>query len=110
MNSRISEHFGRAPYFLTIDLDESDNITRHDIVVNDSEHFGGVGLPPDRILQLQPNALITGGMGPKALNIFQNARVAVFRANTTNVIDTVAAYTNNELRELTEGCKDAHHH
>jgi predicted Fe-Mo cluster-binding NifX family protein len=109
LNARLSEHFGRAPYFAVIDLDENGSISSQRTVPNISEHFGGTGHPPDRILQLRPNALITYGMGPRALGIFQNARVAVLRANANTVKDVIAAYNNNELEELTEGCHHARH-
>jgi predicted Fe-Mo cluster-binding NifX family protein len=109
LNAQLSEHFGRAPYFLTLDLDETGHVLGRSTIANISEHFGGVGRPPDRILQLKPNALITYGMGPRALRIFQNARVAVLRATVNNVRDVIAAYNNDELEELTEGCHQARH-
>ena len=109
LNAMLSEHFGRAPYFAVIDLDENGSVSSQKTVPNISEHFGGTGLPPNRILQLQPNALITYGMGPRALDIFQNARVAVLRANTNTVKGVIKAYNNNELEELTEGCHHARH-
>jgi predicted Fe-Mo cluster-binding NifX family protein len=95
---------------LALDVDETGQISSHQTIANVSEHFGGVGRPPDRILQLNPDALITYGMGPRALNIFQNARVAVLRANANTVRDIIAAYNNDELEELTEGCHQARHH
>jgi predicted Fe-Mo cluster-binding NifX family protein len=79
------------------------------IIANTSEHFGGVGLPPDRILQLKPNALVTYGLGSKALSIFQNAEVAVLRTEANIVKEVVDAYNKNELQELTHGCHHAHH-
>jgi len=109
LNARLSEHFGRAPYFAVVDLDESGQVTDQKTVPNTSEHLGGTGKPPDRILQLQPTVLITYGMGPRALNIFQNARVAVLRANANTVKDVIAAYNSNALEELTEGCHHARH-
>jgi len=109
LNARLSEHFGRAPYFAVVDLDENARISSQRAVPNTSEHFGGTGLPPDRILQLRPNALITYGMGPRALAIFQNARVPVLRANANTVKDVIAAYNNDALEELTEDCHHAHH-
>ena len=109
LNARLSEHFGRAPYFAVIDLDENGRISSQRTVPNMSEHFGGTGRPPDRILQLRPNALITYGMGPRALGIFQNTRVAVLRANANTVKEVVAAYNKDELEELTEGCHQARH-
>ena len=110
LNAHLSEHFGRAPYFLVLDLDETGCISDQRTITNVSEHFGGVGRPPDRILQLRPNVLITYGMGPRALNIFQNARVAVLKANANTVRNVITAYNNDELEELTEGCHQARHH
>ena len=109
LNARLSEHFGRAPYFAVVDLDENGHISDQKSVPNTSEHFGGTGVPPDRILQLQPNALVTFGMGPRALAIFQNARVPVLRANANTVKDIITAYNSDALEELTEGCRQAHH-
>lgn len=109
LNAQLSEHFGRAPYFLVLDVDETGRISNQRTIANVSEHFGGVGRPPDRILQLRPNVLITYGMGPRALNVFQNARVAVLKANANTVRNVIAAYNNDDLEELTEGCHQARH-
>ena len=81
LRAQLSGHFERAPYFAVVDLDESGRILDQRTIANVSEHFGGVGRPPDRILQLKLDALITSGMGPKALSIFQNAKVAVLKTD-----------------------------
>jgi predicted Fe-Mo cluster-binding NifX family protein len=109
LNAQLSQHFGRAPYFLVLEVDEAGQIYGQRTIANVSEHFGGVGQPPDRILQIRPNILITYGMGPRALNIFQNARVAVLKANANTVRNVIAAYNNDALEELTEGCHQARH-
>ena len=105
----LSQHFGRAPFFAVVDLDEAGNVVGQDTVANTSEHFGGVGLPPDRIIQLKPKALVTYGLGSKALRMFQDAGVAVLRTEAKNVREVVKAYNNKELQELTQGCHHAHH-
>ena len=110
IDAQLSQHFGRAPFFAIIDLDEEGHVIGQGTIANTSEHFGGVGLPPDRILQLKPKALITYGLGPKALRVFQNAGVAVLRTEANIVREVVRAYNNNELQELTQGCHQAHHH
>ena len=110
IDAQLSQHFGRAPFFAIIDLDEEGHVIGQGTIANTSEHFGGVGLPPDRILQLKPKALITYGLGPKALRVFQNAGVAVLRTEANTVREVVRAYNNNELQELTQGCHQAHHH
>jgi predicted Fe-Mo cluster-binding NifX family protein len=109
VNARLSQHFGRAPYFAAIDVDENGNVTNLEMVPNTSEHFGGRGRPPDTIIRLRPNAVITYGMGPRALNIFQNANIAVLQANSPIVKDLLDAYNSDELVELTEGCHHARH-
>ena len=108
LDAQLSEHFGRAPYFTVIELDENRSVVSQRTVPNTSEHFGGTGRPPDRILQFKPDALITYGMGPRALNIFQSANVAVLQANANTVRDVVSAYSNDKLEELTEGCQHSH--
>jgi predicted Fe-Mo cluster-binding NifX family protein len=109
IDAQLSEHFGRAPYYAIIDLDNEGHVTGQGTMANTSEHFGGIGHPPDRILQLQPKALITYGMGPRALRIFQNAKVAVLRTKANTVRNAVKAYNNDELEELTQGCQHAKH-
>ena len=109
IDAHLSQHFGRAPFYAIIDLDDEGHVIGQGTIANTSEHFGGVGRPPDRILQLKPKALITYGLGPKALRVFQNAGVAVLRTEANTVREVVRAYNNNELQELTHGCHHSQH-
>jgi predicted Fe-Mo cluster-binding NifX family protein len=109
IDAHLSEHFGRAPFYAIIDLDEKGQVIGQGTIANTSEHFGGVGLPPNRILQLKPKALVTYGLGSKALRMFQDAGVAVLRTEVNTIREVVNAYNNDELQELTEGCHHAHH-
>lgn len=109
LDAQLSRHFGRAPYFAILDLDENGLVKEQKTVPNKSEHFGGRGRPANSILQLKPNVLITYGLGPRALSLFQNAKVAVLRANADTVRDLIKAYSKDELEELTEGCHEARH-
>ena len=108
--SVLSQHFGRAPFYAIIDLDENEKVIGKGTIANTSEHFGGVGLPPDRIMQLKPKALVTYGMGSKALQMFEAGGVAVLRTEANTVKEVVQAYKNNELQELTTGCGHTHSH
>ncbi|MBS7653316.1 NifB/NifX family molybdenum-iron cluster-binding protein [Candidatus Bathyarchaeota archaeon] len=109
LDSSLCEHFGRAPYFTVVELGEDGDIKGISSIPNLSEHFGGSGRPPDAILRLKPDALITIGMGPRALEIFQRAGVAVLMANSNLVRDIIQAYKEDRLQELTEGCRQARH-
>ncbi|MEM2920909.1 MAG: NifB/NifX family molybdenum-iron cluster-binding protein [Candidatus Bathyarchaeia archaeon] len=110
MDSRLSEHFGRAPFFAVFDLDESGQVLRQEMVRNEGEHFGGAGRPAERLLQLRPDVVITYGMGPRALGIFQQAKVAVMRANSNILKEVISSYLKDELEEFTESCQHARHH
>jgi len=109
LNARLSQHFGRAPYFVAVELSEEGKVLDFQMVSNKSEHFGGMGRPSENIMRLGPNAVITYGMGPRALGMFQNANIAVLQANKYIVKDLIEAYKRDELVELTEGCHHARH-
>jgi predicted Fe-Mo cluster-binding NifX family protein len=109
LNARLSQHFGRAPYFAVVELNEKGKVLDFQMVSNESEHFGGMGRPSENIMRLGPNAVITYGMGPRALGMFQNANIAVLQANKYIVKDLIEAYKRDELVELTEGCHHAKH-
>ena len=105
----VAAHFGRAPYFVVIDLEEGGNISDIKIHPNRGEHSGGKGHAHDNVLQHQPQAIIVQGMGPRGIASFQAKNVAVLRANSSSVEVLVEAYKLNQLDELTEGCAEAHH-
>ena len=109
LNAQLSQHFGRAPFFVVVDLNEKAEVSDLRTVSNVGEHFGGSGQRADIILKLKPNAIITYGMGPRGLDIYQSVRVAVLSANANTVREVIAAYKNDELQELTEGCHHTRH-
>ncbi|MGB9833829.1 MAG: NifB/NifX family molybdenum-iron cluster-binding protein [bacterium] len=109
LDAQLSEHFGRAPFFVVVELEDSGEISSVRTVSNFGEHFGGRGYAHDAILEEKPNAIIVYRMGPRGLSSFQEAGVAVLKANANTVKEVIAAYRENKLQELTEGCHQAHH-
>jgi len=110
LDAPIAQHFGRAPYYAIVEFDGNGKVENVKTVPNVGEHAGGTGYSHDRILEYQPTAIIVYGMGPRGLISFQNAGVAVLKANANTVSEVVAAYREDKLQELTEGCEHAHHH
>lgn len=110
LNAHLAEHFGRAPYYAIVDFDENGKVATVKTVPNVGEHAGGMGYSHDNLLHYHPKAIIVYGMGPRGLSTFQNAGVAVLKANANTVGEVVAAYKEDRLLELTEGCEHAHHH
>ena len=105
----VSAHFGRAPYFAWFDVKDGEVVDRG-VIPNDSEHFGGVGRPPERIKRLEPDAVISTGMGMRAINMFQQLGVAVLQAKDQSTKENLNLFIRDELTELTEGCLHAREH
>jgi len=110
LNSKLADHFGRAPFYAVLALDENKKIESVETVENNGEHCGGHGHMHENILDLQPSVVIAYGMGPRGLNGFQEAGIAVLRANADTVKDVMDSYQNDKLQELTEGCRQSRHH
>ena len=106
---RLSNHFGRAPYFAWFQV-ENREVVDQGVTINDSSHFGGVGLPPERMMALGADVVITTGMGVRAIQMFQENNVAVLQARSQDVAQTIADFIDGRLKELTEGCLHSHQH
>ena len=109
LGERLSGHFGRAPYFAWFDV-QSGKVIDQGVVPNDSSHFGGKGNPPERIARLEPNVVITLGMGMRAIKIFQGMGVAVLQGKGKTTTENITSFIDEKLTELTEGCLHAHDH
>ena len=106
---RLSAHFGRAPYFAWFDLEKGE-VTDKGVKPNDSSHFGGQGLPPERMMAMGADVVISAGMGQRAIQMFQNSTVAVLQAENMEVEQNLEDFRANRLTELTQGCLHAHEH
>jgi predicted Fe-Mo cluster-binding NifX family protein len=110
LEATIAQHFGRAPLFAIIDLDENCNVISVKTEPNTGEHHGGAGHPHENLLALKPNVIVAYGMGPGGLTSFWNAGVEVLKATAKTVKETVIQYKAGKLEKLTGGCEHAHHH
>ncbi|MBN1682537.1 NifB/NifX family molybdenum-iron cluster-binding protein [Candidatus Bathyarchaeota archaeon] len=99
----LEEHFGRAPYFSLYTI-ENGKILEKTVKINDSDHFGGIGQPPERIEAMGAKIVISSGMGMKAIQMFQNKKIAILEAVSKNADSNVDEYLKSGLKELTQGC------
>ncbi len=108
VNSRLSEHFGRAPYLAIVNIKE-DNQYTVEIKPNTSQHFGGIGLPSENILQYKPDAVITYGMGPRAIQILSANNVKVFSATSPLLKENIENYLKGLVKTTVEPCDHPRH-
>ncbi len=110
LEANLAQHFGRAPYYTVVDLDESHKIVGVRTEVNKGEHIGGSGHPHEHLLALKPNIFVVQGMGPGCLGSLQNAGVTVLKSTGTTVKEITELFKEGKLSELASGCEHAHHH
>jgi len=103
----VSEHFGRAPTFTIVDL--STNEVK--VVPNTSEHMGGMGKPPELIAGAQVDVMLCSGLGPRAIQMFEQQGVEVFVGARGTVKEAIKAWKEGRLQEATDAnaCKMHRH-
>ena len=105
----LAAHFGRAPYFAWYQV-ENGTVVDKGVVPNESDHFGGVGSPPEKIKSIGGQVVISSGMGIKAINMFQALEIAVLKGNYSSSEENIREFIEGNLAELTEGCLHVHEH
>ncbi|PXF50938.1 MAG: dinitrogenase iron-molybdenum cofactor biosynthesis protein [Candidatus Methanophagaceae archaeon] len=122
LDELVSEHFGRAPTFTVVDLEglegkelEGSAVASEavKVVPNTSEHFGGVGHAPEIISGEGVEVMLCGGLGPRAIQMFEQFGVEVFvgLSGAETVRDAIRAFQAGALHEATDAdaCREHRH-
>jgi predicted Fe-Mo cluster-binding NifX family protein len=111
LEAKVAHHFGMAPYFAMVELDENQKTPKVKIEPNRSEHMGGApGHSHESFLALKPDVVVAYSMGPGALNTFLGAGVIVLEATAPTVKGNIESFKEGKLKELASACEHAHHH
>jgi predicted Fe-Mo cluster-binding NifX family protein len=111
LEAQVAHHFGRAPYFAIVELDEKTKTSKVKTEPNRSEHMGGAaGHSHESFLALKPDVVLAFAMGPGALNTFLNAGITVLQATENTVEGNIKAYKEGKLKEMVAGCEHSHNH
>jgi len=107
LDETVSAHFGRAPTFTIVDV--STNEVK--VLRNESEHFGGAGLPPEILANAGAHVLICSGLGPRAITMFEEKGIDVYVGAAGTVKDAIKAFQEGTLHEATDenACKEHRH-
>ncbi len=101
---RICPVFGRAPYFVFVEVDDGGNITSWNAEKNPAEYArGGAGImASQKVVDAGCDALITISIGPKAYDVLRASGVKVYAGVEASVKDNVEKLVRNELSEMVE--------
>ncbi len=106
LESEMSMHFGRCPYYMLIDVEGTDVVKTEAI---ENPFFNGhvPGAVPEFINKQNVNIMIAGGMGPKAIDMFNGFGIDVVTGVAGKVGNVLTAYLEGKVSG-TEACKHDH--
>jgi predicted Fe-Mo cluster-binding NifX family protein len=100
LEARIDPRFGRAPYFLVVDMDTmecqavSNQASKH---ARQGPGIQAANLVADK----HPAAVLTGNCGPNAFEVLKAADIAVILGVTGRVKDAVQSFRAGSLKPTT---------
>ena len=99
LNSAIDPRFGRCFYFMLVDLKSNET----EIIDNLGEDVsGGAGIQAaQKLVKKNIEAVITGSVGPNAMEILQAAGIKVYQAVESNVRENLTKFQAGELNLIT---------
>ena len=107
LDSNLDPRFGRAAYFILLDLETMD--------FNAVENTQNLNLPQGAGIQAgkaiadhQVDALITGHCGPKAFKVLQKAGVKIVTGAGGTVADAIDQFKKGELEVASEADVEGH--
>lgn len=110
LDAYLAQHFGKAPYFAVVDLDENNNVLNIATELNKGEHVGGTGHPHEHLMMLKPDIFVVYGMGPGCLMSLVTSGVMVLKATGNTVKETIDSFRDGTLGVLEGGCQHSHYH
>jgi predicted Fe-Mo cluster-binding NifX family protein len=108
LDSVISPHFGRCPYFVLVDMDGQQV---KDVREVDNPYFSHhqPGQVPAYVDSLGANVMLTGGMGGRAIMFFQQFGIEGVTGAYGTVRQSVERYLGGELQGAAP-CKESQEH
>ncbi len=97
LDSVVSPHFGRCPYFVVVDLD-GDQV--REVREVDNPYYGNhqPGQVPAFISSLGAQVMLTGGMGGRAISFFQQYGIEGVTGAYGTVRQSLERYLAGQLR------------
>jgi len=114
LDGQMSGHFGRCPFYTLVDVEDG-KIQNVSVVENPFYNSHEPGQVPAFIHTQNADVMIAGGMGPMAINLFNNYGIEVVTGYMGTVSDVLNAYLKGEAKGAS-GCADheghdhEHHH
>lgn len=105
LDSPISHHFGRCPYYVFVDVEDNEIKGVH-AIPNPFANSHQPGQVPQFIRQQEANVILSGGMGYRAIGFFQQLDIQVATGAQGTVGETAQLFLDGVLKEAAP-CSDS---
>ncbi|MHC1577049.1 MAG: NifB/NifX family molybdenum-iron cluster-binding protein [Methanosarcinaceae archaeon] len=108
LDDAVGQHFGMVTTYTVLDTETKDI----SVVENTSEHRGGVGMPPELLSKAGVDIMLCGGLGTKAVKMFEDYGIEVFVGAQGTVQDAINAWEAGKLSMATNenACNEHRQH
>ena len=94
-DDKLYEHFGRAPEFTFLTIEEN-KVVKKRVLSNPGHEMGSI---PKFIHEQGAKVVIAGGMGPKAINLFQSYDIELYIGISGTINDIIKQFLNGSLEK-----------
>ena len=96
LESELSAHFGRCPYYTVVEVDGKE-IIKSEVLKNPYFNSHQPGAVPNFIRSQNVHVMIAGGMGPRAIDLFNQFGIEVATGVQGQVKNVSAAYLEGRI-------------
>jgi len=107
LKGQMSAHFGRCPFYTVVDVEDG-QVLRVEVVENPYYQSHVPGMVPQFIKSLGAHVIIAGGMGPRAIEMFEQFGIEVVTTGGSAPVDEVlGTFLEGSLRGA-RACEEHH--
>ncbi|MBU4331614.1 NifB/NifX family molybdenum-iron cluster-binding protein [Patescibacteria group bacterium] len=110
INSNVSEFFGRCPYFIIAEVSaksgsasggKNQKIEKAKAIKNENtDQSSGAGISTAQLMaEENVNAVITGNVGPRALDVLKQFNIEIYSGNGI-IKEVLQEFINGKLKKL----------
>jgi len=98
LESLVAQHFGHAPFFIFVDV-ENGEVTGTNGVANPFVNGHAPGQVPGFIKEQNANVMLSGGMGGRAIQFFEDVGITAATGASGTVRQSLDNYFGGNLTE-----------
>ncbi|MCA2001074.1 MAG: NifB/NifX family molybdenum-iron cluster-binding protein [Chloroflexi bacterium] len=98
LDSMVAQHFGHAPFFMLVDV-ENGEVSAVQGVANPFAEAHQPGQIPGFIQRQKANVILSGGMGGRAIEFFEQAGIKAATGASGTVRQALEHYFGGKLKE-----------